>query len=195
MMIDQTLAAKAFPGESAVGKRLLTRINTPEPVWMEVVGVVAHQHESSLAQMGREQIFVTDAYIGNFANNWVLRTSGAPEGYAQQVRAAIASAGSATPDHQSEADGFIGPGSAIRDTIFVVADRRVCGDGGDSRRRGTVWRTLHIGAAANGGDRRSHGFRRSSGGYFPPCGGAGNDIESWLGWRWVSRQHYYSQGQ
>ena len=94
MMIDQSLAAKAFPGESAVGKRLLTRITTPEPVWMEVVGVVAHQHESSLAQMGREQIFVTDAYIGNFANNWVLRTSGAPEGYAQRVRAAIASAGS-----------------------------------------------------------------------------------------------------
>ena len=65
MMIDQTLATKAFSGESAVGKRLLTRITTPEPVWMEVVGVVAHQHESSLAQMGREQIFVTDAYIGN----------------------------------------------------------------------------------------------------------------------------------
>jgi predicted permease len=94
MMIDQSLAAKAFPGESAVGKRLLTRINTPDPVWMEVVGVVAHQHESSLAQMGREQIFVTDAYIGNFANNWVLRTSGAPEAYAQRVRTAIAAAGS-----------------------------------------------------------------------------------------------------
>jgi predicted permease len=93
MIIDQTLAARAFPGESAVGKRLLTRINTPEPVWMEVIGVVAHQRESSLAQMGREQIFVTDAYTGNFANNWVLRTAGAPEGYAQKVRTAIASAG------------------------------------------------------------------------------------------------------
>jgi ABC-type antimicrobial peptide transport system permease subunit len=93
-IIDQTLAAKAFPGESAVGKRLLTRITTPEPVWMEVIGVVAHQRESSLAQAGREQIFFTDAYIGNFGNNWVLRTTGAPTGYTQQVRAAIASAGS-----------------------------------------------------------------------------------------------------
>lgn len=94
MIIDQTLASKAFPGQSAVGKRLLTRITTPEPVWMEVIGVVAHQHETSLAQDGREQIFVTDAYLGNFANNWVLRTSGSPEGYAQKVRAAVASAGS-----------------------------------------------------------------------------------------------------
>ena len=61
---------------------------------MEVIGVVAHQRETSLAQAGREQIFFTDAYIGNFANNWVLRTAGAPEGYTQKVRATIASAGS-----------------------------------------------------------------------------------------------------
>ncbi len=93
VMIDETLASKAFPGESAVGKRLLTRVNTPQPVWMEVIGVVAHQRESSLAQPGREQIFVTDGYIGNFANNWVLRTSGAPEQYVSRVRAAVAGAG------------------------------------------------------------------------------------------------------
>jgi putative ABC transport system permease protein len=91
-IIDQILASKAFPDESAVGKRILTRVNTPEPVWMEVIGVVAHQRESSLAQTGREQLFTTDAYIGNFANNWVLRTSGSPANYATQVRAAIASA-------------------------------------------------------------------------------------------------------
>jgi putative ABC transport system permease protein len=93
IMIDQELAAKAFPGQSAVGKRLLIRINTPEAQWMEIIGVVAHQRQSSLAQPGREQVFVTDGYIGNFANNWVLRTSGAPAGFAPQVRAVIASAG------------------------------------------------------------------------------------------------------
>ncbi len=90
LMIDQELASKAFPGQSAVGKRLLARINTPEAQWMEIIGVVAHQRESSLAQPGREQIFISDGFFGNFANNWVLRTSGAPEGFASQVRAAIA---------------------------------------------------------------------------------------------------------
>jgi len=94
VIIDQMLAAKAFPGESAIGKRLLTRIVTPQPVWMAVIGVVAHQRETSLQQAGREQLFVTDGYTGNFANNWVLRTAGAPGGYAQRVRAAIAAAGS-----------------------------------------------------------------------------------------------------
>ncbi len=93
IMIDQQLAAKAFPGQSAVGRQLLIRINTPEAQWMEIIGVVAHQRESSLAQAGREQVFVTDGLIGNFANNWVLRTSGAPTGFAPQVRTAIASLG------------------------------------------------------------------------------------------------------
>ncbi len=93
IIIDQQLAAKAFPGQSAVGKRILARINTPQAQWMEIIGVVAHQRENSLATAGREQIFFPDAYLGNFVNNWVLRTSGAPAAFASQVRGAIASAG------------------------------------------------------------------------------------------------------
>ena len=53
VVIDQTLAAKAFPGQNAVGKRLLTRMRTPEPEWVEVIGVVAHLRDSSLAVAGR----------------------------------------------------------------------------------------------------------------------------------------------
>jgi putative ABC transport system permease protein len=93
MLIDDQMAAKAFAGQSAVGKRLLIRINTPEPQWTEIIGVVAHQRETSLAQAGREQIFVADGFFGNFSNNWVLRTSSAPGQYAGQVRAAIAALG------------------------------------------------------------------------------------------------------
>ena len=93
MVIDDQLAAKAFPGQNAVGKRLLVRINTPEAQWTEIIGVVAHQRESSLAEAGREQVYVTDGFIGNFANQWVVRTNGSPEGYASQVRAAVNAAG------------------------------------------------------------------------------------------------------
>ena len=42
-IIDQLLAAKAFPNESAIGKRILIRIRTPEPEWVEIIGVVNHQ--------------------------------------------------------------------------------------------------------------------------------------------------------
>jgi putative ABC transport system permease protein len=91
VVIDQMLAAKAFPGQSAIGKRLLTRLNTPEPEWVEVVGVVAHQRNTSLAVAGREQIYFTDGYLGHGATgSWVIHTAGDPAKYASAVRAAIA---------------------------------------------------------------------------------------------------------
>jgi predicted permease len=91
VLIDQMLAAKAFPGESAIGKRLLIRIRTPEPEWVEVIGVVAHQRDTSLAVAGREQIYFTDGFLGHGAvDNWAIRTAGDPAKYAPAVRAAIA---------------------------------------------------------------------------------------------------------
>jgi len=90
VIIDQILAAKAFPNQSAVGKRILTRIRTPEPVWAEVVGVAGHQRQSSLASPGREQIYFTDGYFFHgFAGRWALRTSGNPAQYSAEVRAEI----------------------------------------------------------------------------------------------------------
>jgi predicted permease len=90
IMIDDALARKAFPGESAVGQRILIRLKTPEPEWMEIIGVVAHVRQTSLAIPGREQIYFTDGYGGpGGVNSWTLRVAGDPTGYASQVRAAI----------------------------------------------------------------------------------------------------------
>jgi putative ABC transport system permease protein len=91
VVIDQMLAAKAFPGESAIGKRLLIRLRTPEPEWVEVIGVVAHQRDTSLAVPGREQIYFTDGFEGHgVAGFWTIHTAGDPAKYASAVRAAIA---------------------------------------------------------------------------------------------------------
>jgi len=90
VVVDKMLADKAFPGQSAVGKRILIRIQTPEPVWVEIIGVVAHQRGVSLSDPGREQVFFPDAYIGSGATDrWALRTDGDPSKYANDVRAAI----------------------------------------------------------------------------------------------------------
>jgi putative ABC transport system permease protein len=84
------LAAKAFPGQSAIGKRLLIRLITPEPEWVEVIGVVAHQRDTSLAVAGREQIYFTDGYLGHgAAGYWAIHTAGDPARYTSAVRAAI----------------------------------------------------------------------------------------------------------
>lgn len=90
VIIDQTLAAKAFPNQSAVGKRILERAVTQEAEWAEVIGVVGHQRESSLAEPGREQIYVTDGFFSHgAASNWAIRTTGDPAKYGEAVRSAV----------------------------------------------------------------------------------------------------------
>ncbi len=49
VVIDTLLAAKAYPRESAIGKRILIRLQTPEPEWVEIIGVVPHKRATSLS--------------------------------------------------------------------------------------------------------------------------------------------------
>lgn len=91
VLVDEDLAKKAFPGQSAVGKRILIRIRTPQAEFVQIIGVVRHQREESLAVPGREQIYFTDAFLGGFVPPWLaIRTEGNPASYEGQVRAAIA---------------------------------------------------------------------------------------------------------
>ncbi|HET9305169.1 MAG TPA: ABC transporter permease [Candidatus Sulfotelmatobacter sp.] len=90
VIIDDILAKKAFHGESAVGKRILIRVRSPQPEWVEVIGVIAHQHATSLATPGREQVYFTDAFVGSGRiDTWAIRTGNDPTGYGNAVRSAI----------------------------------------------------------------------------------------------------------
>jgi len=89
-VVDKILADRAYPNQSAVGKRILIRIQTPEPVRVEIIGIVAHERGVSLSAPGREQVYLTDAYIGSGAtDHWALRIGTDPSKYANDVRAAI----------------------------------------------------------------------------------------------------------
>jgi predicted permease len=90
IVVDQALAAKAFPNQSAVGKRILIRIRSAEPEFVEIIGVVAHQRVASLADPGREQLYVAEGFLGFGARKWAVRGSGDPANYASAVRAAVA---------------------------------------------------------------------------------------------------------
>jgi putative ABC transport system permease protein len=97
LIVDQALAAKAFPGESAVGKRILFRVRTPEAQWGEIIGVVAHQRNTSLIEPGREQLFVTDGYVNHGAASWwALRTDSDPSALANSVREVVRGMGKET---------------------------------------------------------------------------------------------------
>jgi putative ABC transport system permease protein len=90
VIIDDAVAALAFHGESAVGKRLFLRITTPEPEWYDVIGVVGHQRHASLAVPGPEAIFILNGHGGHEpprggrAHAAIRSSSGRP------VRAAVA---------------------------------------------------------------------------------------------------------
>jgi putative ABC transport system permease protein len=97
LIVDQALAAKAFPGESAVGKRILFRVRTPEAQWGEIIGVVAHQRNTSLIEPGREQLFITDGYVNHGAASWwAVRTDGDPSALANSVREVVRGMGKET---------------------------------------------------------------------------------------------------
>ena len=90
-IVDQVLAAKAFPYRSAVGKRILVRVRSPQPEWVDIIGVAAHQRQTSLADPGREQVYFTDGFLRfGRVNRWALRTAGSPAQYASEVRGEIA---------------------------------------------------------------------------------------------------------
>jgi putative ABC transport system permease protein len=75
-VIDRKLAEKAFPGESAVGKRLYIRSRGLQAEWLEIIGVVDHQRHEDLAFDGREAVFVTDGFFGHgTSGTWAVRTA------------------------------------------------------------------------------------------------------------------------
>jgi len=92
VVIDQVLAEKAFPSESAVGKRILLKTyRKPNAEWVEVIGVVTHQRENSLTDPGREEVFVTNGFLAHeLDTRWAIRTMGDPAKYAATVRAEMA---------------------------------------------------------------------------------------------------------
>jgi putative ABC transport system permease protein len=90
VIVDERLAATAFPDRPAVGERILVRVTTTEPQWVEIIGVVRHQRHESLAAEGRETIWFTDHFAGAFANTWALRTTGDATRLAAAIRTEVA---------------------------------------------------------------------------------------------------------
>jgi predicted permease len=90
VIIDRVLAAKAFPGQSAVGQRLYVRSRANDPEWVDVIGVVEHERRESLAAPGPEAMFFANGYFNHAAaNTWLVRTDGDPVALAPAVRRAV----------------------------------------------------------------------------------------------------------
>ena len=88
VIVDEMLARRAWPGESAIGKKLeiesLSRKDTPR-MFAIVVGVVAHLRIHDLTRNVREQIYIPHAQEPFGRVGVVLKTPGDPSGVTKQV--------------------------------------------------------------------------------------------------------------
>jgi predicted permease len=87
IIVDTTLAARAWPGQPAVGKRLQTQPNGSTNRFAEVVGVVEHVRAHDLTRAVRPQIYTP--FRGNPRLYVVLRASVDPDSLVAPVRQAM----------------------------------------------------------------------------------------------------------
>ncbi len=98
VVVDQGLAARLWPGEDALGKRL--RIESPRPggtAWREVVGVVGTVQHNLLEGSSSDQLYLPYAQYPVRLMSVVARTEGDPEAMVGRVRDVIGEVDPALP--------------------------------------------------------------------------------------------------
>ncbi len=96
VVVDRTLAARAWPGEDPVGRKLEAQISRfapgpgPERMWLKVVGVVDNIRSVDPSMDGRETIYFPYRLQGSwFSLNVVVRTSKDPSSVMPAIRAEV----------------------------------------------------------------------------------------------------------
>jgi|CZKS01.1.fsa_nt_gi putative ABC transport system permease protein len=89
VLVDDMLARSAWPGESAVGKKIETEHFTRKgvvPVWAEVVGVVEHVHNHSLSKRLRAEVYIPFTQTPREHMTFAVRTRMDPSALAGTIR-------------------------------------------------------------------------------------------------------------
>lgn len=119
VVVDDVLADIMWPNQSAIGERFLVRVVTPEPVWVEVIGVVEHQRSQDLSAVGMETVYFTDTYFGSFGGSWALRAETDAAALIPQIREAVAAVDGSVPLAQVELmQGYVD--EAMGPTTFAL---------------------------------------------------------------------------
>ncbi|MEO5894502.1 MAG: ABC transporter permease [Vicinamibacterales bacterium] len=90
IIIDKTLAARAWPGENAVGRRLQVQPTGSPNAFAEVVGVIEHIRSQDLARAVRPQLFRPLIGFGGTQPFVVVRTTVDPASLITPVRHLVA---------------------------------------------------------------------------------------------------------
>jgi predicted permease len=102
-VVDDVLVAASWPGQDPIGKQVWVRLNDPEPVPFEVVGVIRRQLQDSLHEAPRESIYFTAGGSGQFGvNAWAVRAEGGHEALLALVRRELAALDPGLPLAQAQ---------------------------------------------------------------------------------------------
>jgi putative ABC transport system permease protein len=88
VIVNRMLAARYWPGESAVGKRLREAFTPNE--WMQVAGVVGDVHYSGMDAPPEQDIYLPDGLFPEAAMTLLVKTATNPRAAVADVRARIA---------------------------------------------------------------------------------------------------------
>jgi len=123
-IVDQRLAARAWPGESAVGRRLgvdPTVTGTPS-TWVTVVGVVRHVRHRSPTEEVRDQVYFPERQVPRNPFVVVVKTSGDPALLTTPVRDAVKRLDAALPIYDVRPlEAYLDEARAIRGFTALLA--------------------------------------------------------------------------
>ena len=88
-VINEEMAARLFPGEDPVGRRIRTGPNPARNPWMTVVGVVGSVRHAALDQAPAPELYIPHRQGPPVTPFLVLRTSGPPAAMAETVRTGL----------------------------------------------------------------------------------------------------------
>jgi len=99
VMINQALAQRDFPGESAIGKRITLKnanVNN-EPVWFEIIGVTANVRSMELREEAPPEFYFTTRQSPFDQMAVVIRSTVEPASLAPSLRQAVADVNRSVP--------------------------------------------------------------------------------------------------
>jgi putative ABC transport system permease protein len=101
-IVDEHLANRAWPGESALGRWLRVPLQIDHvtmPVWTTVVGVARHVRHRTPDEVGPEQVYVPSRQTMPPSMAFVVRTAANPGRLSEQVRGLVAGLDPRLPAH------------------------------------------------------------------------------------------------
>lgn len=123
-IVDERLARRAWPGRSAIGKRLAVdpqSLGHPT-VWVTVCGVVGHLRHRRLTEEVREQVYFPQRQVQRNPMAYVLRTSGDPAVLVAPLRSIVARLDPELPVYETRplGDYLVATRSAPRFTMMLA---------------------------------------------------------------------------